>query len=420
MAVLESQGDRSVTGPSIGDKSTPDRFAPSDMSHAVLLTLLSGLFFFAILTMWVPAYWPVSVFQTGVFVLALGTLLRPGRGLPPYGYPLMPLVFAVVWGLAQLLTNHTSYAFATRRAVVQWATFLAVYLIAATLFANRSARRRFRHAMLWFGFLLAVVATLQTFTSGGNVFWLFPSGYVDYVMGPILSRNHYAAFVEVVLPLALYQALRHEGSSLLYSGMSAAMYASVIASASRAGIVLTTAEIIVVVALMWVGRKSNSRGIGVVILQMLLLFGLFVAVVGWEKVWARIWQPDPMTVRREFNISSLHMISDHPWFGTGFGTWPTVYPKYAIVDIGAFANEAHDDWAQWTAEGGIPFGIVMGSLFLWSIGPAVCSIWGIGVIAVFLHAFVDYPFSRPALGCWPLLLIAMLAVRSTTVGPTER
>src|ERR1035438_238583 len=30
----------------------------------------AALFFFAILTLWVPGYWPVSVFQAGIFVLA--------------------------------------------------------------------------------------------------------------------------------------------------------------------------------------------------------------------------------------------------------------------------------------------------------------------------------------------------------------
>ena len=52
-------------------------------------------------------------------------------------------------------------------------------------------------------------------------------------MGPILYHTHYAVFIEAVLPIALYQALRTEKDSILYSGMAATMYASVIASASR-------------------------------------------------------------------------------------------------------------------------------------------------------------------------------------------
>jgi len=120
-----------------------------------------------------------------------------------------------------------------------------------------------------------------------------------------------------------------------------------------------------------------------------------------------------MAGRREFAISSLHMIAARPWFGFGLGTWSTVYPQYAVIDLGdAFVNQAHSDWLQWGAEGGLPLLIAMASLFVWTVRPAFRSIWGLGVVAVFVHALVDYPFSRPALGAWPILVLAMLAVYS--------
>ena len=197
---------------------------------------------------------------------------------------------------------------------------------------------------------------MQTFTSQGKVFWIFATPYTDYVMGPILYRNHYAAFIEAVLPIALYLAVRRERDSLLYSGMAAIMYASVIASASRAGTVLATVEIVLVPLLLWVFRRARGRVLAAALLRMGLLFAVFIAVVGWESVWSRFWTPDPLAVRREFAVSTLHMAAAHPWLGTGLGTWPTVYPQYAIIDVGAFANQAHNDWLQWTAEGGFPFG----------------------------------------------------------------
>jgi hypothetical protein len=49
-------------------------------------------------------------------------------------------------------------------------------------------------------------------------------------------------------------------------------------------------------------------------------------------------------------------------------------------------------------------------LALWAIRPAIQSIWGIGVLAVLVHASFDYPFSRPAVGAWPILILAMAAV----------
>ena len=149
---------------------------------------------------WVPAYWPVTVFQVGIFALAVSALAIFGirRMRRADLYPLVPLSFAVAWGLLQWGTGHTAYAFDTKTAVVRWATFLAVFLAGISLFRETEVRHWFRSAMLWFGSVVAVVATVQTFTSPGKIFWLFPTEYTDYVMGPILYRNHYAAFIEVV------------------------------------------------------------------------------------------------------------------------------------------------------------------------------------------------------------------------------
>jgi len=72
------------------------------------------------------------------------------------------------------------------------------------------------------------------------------------------------------------------------------------------------------------------------------------------------------------------MIRDRPWMGFGFGTWSTAYPGYAIYDNGTFANQAHNDWAQWTVEGGLPFLLLMLSIAAASVGPALRSLWGIG------------------------------------------
>ncbi|MGA2119719.1 MAG: O-antigen ligase family protein [Bryobacteraceae bacterium] len=369
--------------------------------------ILAALFAFAILTSWVPGLWPVTIFQVGIFALCALCLWRhPPRRFP---YPALPLAAAVLWGAVQLSLSLTAYAFDTRTAILHWATFLAVFVAGFCLFQSDDMSRWFRAFMIRFAFLVAVWATLQTFTSGGKVFWLFPTDYSSYIMGPILSRNHYAAFVEAVLPIAFFEALRRRHSSWLYSGMAAALYASVIASASRAGTVIATAEILVVAGLTAARGFTTGRALGTALLRAAVLFAAFTAVVGWDHVWGRFWQPDPMTLRREFAISSLHIIADHPYTGSGLGTWPTVYPRYAIVDPGTIANQAHDDWLQFSAEGGIPFGLLMFTLLIWSLRPAWRSIWGLGLIAVFLHAFVDYPFSRPALGSWPILILSMLA-----------
>ena len=371
--------------------------------------LLASILFFGILTLWVPGYWPIAVFELSMFGLAVGAVLRWLRAPPRLAYPLLPLLFAVFWGLLQWWTGRTVSPFETRIAIARWATLVAVFITALVLFEDPRVHRWFRSAMLWFGFLVAVLASLQTFTAGGKVFWVYQTENIERVMGPILYHNHYAAFIEVVLPLAIYGSLVRKRQSLLYSIMAAVMYASVIASASRAGFVLTSAEIMVLVGLLWLQGRTSEPAVLRSSVRIVLLLAVFTVLVGWGTVWERLQVPDPFAGRREFNISSMRMIADRPWFGFGLGTWPLVYPAYAIIDTGRFANRAHDDWLEWTADGGLPLGLAMATLFLWSLRPAFGSAWGAGVVAVFLHATVDYPFSRPALAAWIIVMIALLA-----------
>ena len=370
---------------------------------------LAAAFFLAILTLWVPAWWPVAIFQVSVFSLAAVAIVR-WRNRFPISWPMLVFTLAVVWGLAQWFSAATVYQFDTQKAIVHWATFLAVFITGYFLFRDPAVSRWFRSAMLWFGLFIAILATLQSFTSQGKVFWIFPSGY-ESVMGPIVSRNHYAAFVELVLPFAIYRAFRGDHGSWLYGSTVAVLYASMIASASRAGTVLATAEVLTIIAIMWARAQTTGRTVGLALVKLVVLSAVFTLIVGWGVILQRFSLEDPYSVRREFAISSIHMAADRPWLGFGLGTWSVAYPKYASIDPGAFANQAHCDWLEWTAEGGLPFGILLVSLFVWSLRPAFRSVWGLGVVAVFLHATVDYPFSRPALGSWPVLVIAMLAAR---------
>jgi len=105
------------------------------------------------------------------------------------------------------------------------------------------------------------------------------------------------------------------------------------------------------------------------------------------------------------------MIRDRPWMGFGLGTWSTAYPGYALFDNGLFANQAHNDWAQWAAEGGLPFFFMMLSIAIWSVRAAARSVWGVGIVAVFLHCLVDYPIQRPALAGLFFVLLGVLAAQ---------
>ena len=374
------------------------------------LILLLFVLFFGILTLWVPDYWPVAVFQIGAFaVCAVAIFADPDAGLKTLSLPGVALALAAGIACWQVVFNRTVTQFETTLAALSWVSLFALYAGGRSLFSGAQARSAFRKAVVWFTFAVSIEATLQTFTAEGKIFWIFPSGYTDFVMGPILYRNHYAAWIELIFPIALFEAFRSRRNSLLYAGMAAALYASVIASASRAGMVLCTAELILIPLLVIFRDLAPGRDVGSVLAKIGGGLALFTAVVGWETIWKRLMEPDPYFGRREFAIASLSMIRDRPWFGWGLGSWPTVYPGYAIIDLGTFANRAHNQWLEWASDGGIPFALLFLAVALWSIRAAYRTVWGLGVVAVFLHCIVDYPFSRPPLAAWPIAMIALMA-----------
>ena len=127
-------------------------------------------------------------------------------------------------------------------------------------------------------------------------------------------------------------------------------------------------------------------------LGSVFLLGALVAVVGWETLWNRfVDDKDPYRGRREVALSSIAMIRERPLTGFGAGTWTTVYPAYATFDPSLFVNAAHNEWLQWTADGGMLYGALFVILFGTSLTLCWRVPWAIGIPAVFLHCIVDFP-----------------------------
>lgn len=388
------------------------------MSAAKSAVTLLLLLCFAVLTLWTPGRWALSAFQTGVFALgiawAVGIMFRP---IPVRGsFLLIPFGGAALWGPLQLLLGTTVYRHETWNASLYWLTAFVLVFLSLQALAQAEARRAFLRAMLCFGFVLSVLAVVQLFTSEGKVFWIFPTRYTSGVLGPFVYHNNYAAFIQLLLPLALVEALRDHRRALLYAVMASAMFASVIASASRAGAALVTLEIAVVLALALARDLVPWRKLGFAVAKLALLTAVFTAVVGWQVLWDRFRQPDPFIHRREILLSSLEMAKERPWFGFGLGTFETAYPAYARFDIGLVVNHAHNDWAEWLAEGGAPFLLMLAAAAAWTVRPAVRSVWGIGVLSVLAHALVDYPMQRLGLAAWVFVLMGALAARRNDEG----
>jgi O-antigen ligase len=381
-----------------------------------LADLAAGVVFAGILTCWAQGYWPVALVETGAFLVAGIWLAWVVIARQPVaaGFVLFPVCAAALWGILQLASGRSVYRFETGKAVLTWAACASIFLVAREVSGRTPERNRLLRWVLWFGAAVSLLTVLQYFTSEGRVFWLFRTEQ-ERVLGPFLYKNQCAAFLELVFPLALYQSLVDRRQPLLYVAMAAAIFAAAIAAVSRAGVLIVVSEL---TAILVIARFRGLIPAGKLWKSMLWAGGLsavLAAVVGWQVTLQKFRDPEPYRVRRELLFSSLAMTADRPWTGFGLGTWPAVYPAYARFDNGLAANHAHNDWAEWAAEGGLPFVALVAMLAIWSVRPALDSIWGVGVPAVFAHSLVDYPLREPALAVLLFLMLGALAGRVCSV-----
>jgi O-antigen ligase len=410
MVALPVQPIRADSGPHDSDVVTANRLPPVMLGVCLLLLLA-----FCTATVFVQAAWALQSFQIGIFALLLVYFVagvRSGKSPFPGGLAQWFVYAIPVWGMVQIAANTTASTFETRASVLRWAALAGVFFLIQAFGRTRSAQRAFLSAFLSLATAMSLLCLLQLSTSEGRVFWIFPTAYPE-VFATFASPNSYAQFVELALPIALWRALHEGWRSWWYAPAGGFLYASVIGSASRTGTALCTAELLAMVAIGLVRFRDPETGLPTRSTTALLavipvLAVVFASAVGWESVWARFQQDDPYRVRREYLVAAVDMAKQRPLTGYGLGTFPKVYQRYAIKDFPFYANHAHNDWAEFAAEGGIPFLLMVLIPFAVAVPAAIRNPWGVGLIAVMLHACDDFPFPRPAVSGWMFAILGLL------------
>jgi hypothetical protein len=417
------------------------------------LTLLFSLVSIATLTIWITDPFADWIYECCIFTLAARAVLkapnlspskRKERALATRLLVVRcALATIALWGFVQLAMDArfpgtTVDRWVTLNASLRIAALAATGLASYHLVSQRSRGHRieeqfpvkierFLMAVAWFGFVLAVVSWAAYYTSPQQILWLFPSRYPD-VWGPFESRNHFAQFLELILPVCLWLGLkpptdgnsRQSRSQVLYLTMSAILLGAGAASASRAGIVLLVIETIAVVSLIGRARSAGSypsksplplhqsrHQLWIWIMGAVLILGLILAAGGTTLI-GRLTDRDPLAFRGEIFQSALNLIRIHPWRGYGIGTFALVYPEFARFDAGRWVEHAHNDWLEFAAGGGLEFALAWLVAAAAIVRPALRSIWGLGLLAVCVHGLVDDPFSRLGIAAWIFALAGVL------------
>lgn len=378
---------------------------------------------FATFTLGATPAWARAAAELAVLVLlALWLVAAALRGesnlrLPALFYPLAAIfLFACLQAFAGL----SVYPPATRPQV--WLLLAAggLFLLLHNQLTSEDRLEGFVTALLLFAFILAVFAIVQKLSFNGKVYWFWEPHMQGLVFGPFINRNHYAAWVLMLTPLAWVKAARQRqpGETRLFWGLVLLVLGlSVMLSLSRAGTILFLLSFPLYLVLGRSGRRTGrvaaAGALAVIVLAGVATLALDTGrlLMRWEALGKLFTESESVDLYRvHMWRDTLPMIRDHLWLGSGLDTFGVLSDSYRTFPSSAHWAQAHNDYLQWLAETGL-IGAALALWFLWTLGRTVAEKMrlaaesrtrqlvagaALGCLLVLLHSLVDFPLRIPA------------------------
>lgn len=320
-------------------------------------------------------------------VLGVATAKRIVFDLPVI---VLPVAGLVLLGVAQAITigdgggpvlSISADPEATRSTVLVLVFVVIFFWLAANSLATAARLRAFAGFASVYGLAMALFALVQHLTWEGRFYWFRPNSDSVAPFGPFVNHNHFAGYMNmlVFLPLALAFSRSVRPELRLFHGFAAViMGISVAASLSRGGIVSLLAGAVFLAAGSALARRKGepgrsslkwSQAASVAVIAVTISAGLLWIAAGplAERTIQTIDQATTADTRTALGgriwiwRDTLSMIVKNPFFGVGLGAYETAYPTYTRGDGALRVSEAHNDYLQVVADGGV----IGAALALW-------------------------------------------------------
>jgi O-antigen ligase len=263
---------------------------------------------------------------------------------------------------------------------IEWlkiASYVGAYWAWTDLGMRRGRWRWLLGLIIFWVTLIAWYALIQHAHGSRMVLGLErPPVYGMRASGTYICPNHFAALLEIILPLSMALVLCPEAKAplRLLGGYALLICLPVMfLTMSRSGWLGTLCGIgIVVAAMSW--RKSVRAFVATAAVGLLLAAAM--ALAAWrfspavrERVrGASLDHPDPaVQARLEMWRDTRAMIRSAPWLGYGPGSYMWAFPKFKQTDAHMLFNYAHNEYLHTAAEYGMLGLALMGGVVLWMV-----------------------------------------------------
>ena len=274
--------------------------------------------------------------------------------------------------------------------------------------------------------------------------------------GIFANENHSAAFLAVILlviaRLVIASVEAKRAAWRLYAGVFAVglTLLSILVHGSRAGIVMGLFASLAILLMFWkalpsfglgVGRKSSRSKKGASNFQNwgryvfgalgIVFLGLIIVFLSMERVpgFADFSAADSTDDLRWSLIDPLLVMAKEFWlFGTGFGTFASVYMQFEPIGLAksSYVNQAHNDFLQLIIEGGA-IAVLLFAILIIFVARAILKIadlkgilsplpifWlsVVGIVAA--ASLIDYPVRTPIFQASLIWLLCVLTLDAKT------
>jgi len=277
-------------------------------------------------------------------------------------------------------------------------TYLTAFFLTLLLCRDRNAKKRLVFALVSLGVFEALYGLIQYLAGWQQIFAYVKKYYLEEATGTYINRNHFAGFLEMILPFAMVLALRWTHllsrntsggagtfrkivsrtelvSVVFWLFLAILISAALVLSRSRMGIISALVSLVAILALAGTSTVRPRTRAAVAALFFLGVLGLIVWI-GSDPVMSRF-----ETLGQEYNLSgqnrisiwrdTLGLIRHHPLLGTGLGSYSVVYPSVQTVFLTLLVEHAHCDYLEIVSELGLPGAtLLFGSIF-WVMAQAV-------------------------------------------------
>jgi O-antigen ligase len=277
-------------------------------------------------------------------------------------------------------------------------------------------------------------------SSGGELppWYLYEETNGGKGVGFFANANHMASLLIVTIPFLLVIVAAGKRASMqrysaivaVVAGIAIVLIVGLALNGSLAGYGLAL-PVIAASVLLILPAGSRLR-LWIVALVALLVVGSIAALENTAIGGGKLGQEATTSVQSRAEILSItsHAARDFMPFGSGLGSFPSVYPLYERLEqvTPTFVNHAHNDYAEVMLELGLA-GILLMLLFLawWSV--AVWRVWrtaeagpiaraaSIASAAILIHSVVDFPLRTAAIAACFGMCLALLS--DTRAAPSK-